>query len=309
MPDTQEWWPSNELERNLFVAITEGDSAEYGRLIAQSTLVIPELPFGGTSESERLRELFGPEIDFQLVFTSTEAMHQVLGTSVTSYRMLSFDDLVHWWTDPQRSMLLDPLLPIGTLLPIGSIAQLARGEDTLFTRDHLQDIAEDTVYAAVRETCLTGLGDGVDVLQDGVVAHEPVNDLEQQLTAALSTDDMAGFLLALAVADVFLPDPAQAPEPDADPRTGDLPAEGDQYLVLESGGVQAIPMFSSSAALSRVSRIGMTWIVRPFAEVADCWPSEDHVMCLNPGMDTELILTGEALYEIIADLVEALAEE
>ena len=96
---------------------------------------------------------------------------------------------------------------------------------------------------------------------------EPTNETERALVAALEADD----------------------------------------IPIPMGAQPVLTMFSSSDLLDRTGSPDLPREKVLFLDVLASWPEDDHMLCLDPGSRTEMILPGEAVAGLIDSIAEVLA--
>jgi hypothetical protein len=288
-----EWLPANEVERDLAVALETGDSRRYARILLSAPLFLPVLPEAGSELRDELERRLPLSHEHVLVFTSPAAISGVLGEFSRGWKETDMTSLARLWPDPRYQLALNPGLPIGAVLPLGALPRLADGSETLVAIDDLQERLVEETQAQIRQDCLAELGGG-----PGPIDVRPVNRTEVELLAAAKAQDADAFLETLINAEVVVP----TTESVADPLSM---AEAD-FPWQEVG--PAIPVFSTTAMLARAAPDVAHYVEAPFLLVAANWPSEEHVLCFNPGSSTELILSGDGVDQLIAAVAEGLSE-
>jgi hypothetical protein len=155
----------------------------------------------------------------------------------------------------------------------------------------------DEVLAEVRRLALAELGGDAEAASE----LEPANPLEDRLRDAVSRLDFDEFLLALIGSDVVLP----VIEPVADPHRIEQDDFPWRFLGDEESPV--VPMFSSERVLDTIAPANPPRVTVSFLDVLLHWPSNDHVLCLNPGTSMEMTLPGDSVPELVSALAEAAA--
>ncbi|MGW5645763.1 SseB family protein [Saccharopolyspora sp. NPDC003752] len=282
-----QWQPANDVEHELVAALEAGDSKRFAEIVLSAPLYLPVLPEPGTELRQELDELIPLERAHVFVFTSPEALSHVLGPFSSGHREVDAAALAQNWPHPDYCFALNFDLPIGATMSPESLARMAAGEEFLVPAED----AEAVVQAQIRRDCLAELGDGAE---PGVVP--PANELEEALAAAVELQDLDAYLAALVDADVVLP--------LSRPLTDDVDDTNFPWLLVGS----AIPVFTSAEMLSRAAAKVEHFTQLPFLVLAANWPQRQHVLCLNPGSGTELIIGGDGVGEIVAAAGAALSE-
>ncbi|KAA9160146.1 SseB family protein [Amycolatopsis acidicola] len=285
------WQPANQVERDMLTALQAGDSAAYARLVRAAPLYLPVLPDGGSLQlPEGLQQLFDEEN--VVVFTSEVSLYWLLSGLAAGHEQLNYDEVLARFPAGGGQLVINPALPIGVLLSPDEVDDVAEGRQTLMPVQDVQDTVIDGVLDEVRRMCLTELGSDIETAQAPL--GDAANDLERRLARAVESLDFDEFLLALLESDVVLPVTA---ETTATPAAADFP-----WRVLGAVDSPMIPVFSSATVLDRVAPGELPRVLVPFVEVLTHWPSEEHVLCFNPGTSMELTLPGNS----VPELVEAL---
>jgi hypothetical protein len=292
--ETAEWRPANEIEHGLMAALMAGDAREYARIVLSAPLYLPVPDAEGWPELE----LTGPHV---VAFTSLVGLSTVVGKDGLTYHEGDFPTLARFWPDPTVLLALNPGLPITATLPLNVLTGLADDDEVLVTANELGFAVAEESQAKVRQACLADLGDV------SPTSPEPMGKLETALTSAAVHGDTEAFLEALLGAEVVLPTEAVVTNPNLI-TTPDFP-----WHTVSVGGLPVIMMFSSEEMLDRIApaarpriRMPLPRIRVPFAAVLAGWPSDEHLLCLNPGSRTELFLSGEAIESLVTTLATAL---
>lgn len=286
--DTAQWRPANEIERDLLAALMAGDAREYARTVLSAPLYLPVPDAEGWPELA----LTGSHV---VAFTSLAGLSTVVGKDGLTYHEGDFPTLARFWPDPTVLLALNPNLPISATLPLNVLTTLADDDEILVTASELGFAVAEEAQAQVRHACLANLGSA------SPAGPEPMGELETALTSAAVDGDTEAFLSALVVAEIVLPTSATVTDLDL-VTTPDFP-----WHVVPVGGLPVITMFSSTEMLERVAPSSRPRIRVPFVAALAGWPSEEHLLCFNPGSRTELFLTGEAIASLVATLATAMA--
>ena len=283
------WQPANDLEYALRAAIDEGDTQTYARLILDGVFCVPVLSDPGTPEQDVLRDHLQLGERDLLVFTSSAELRRYLGPLAQGHRTASFAEL------SADRLIIDPGLPIGAVLPPGVVAELAAGRQPVVPMAEVANAVQDEFRTTVRLMVLDEFaGD-----REPRAGLPPSSALETALAAALADRDEDAYLRALVAGEVVVP------------TTGPVPANempGIPPLPWRLAGTEEVPVvtvFSSAAMLAEVVGADHHHTTDLLFNVFIRWPDEHHVLCFNPGADTEVILSGAAVLE----LVDAIAEE
>lgn len=292
-PDTEQvWQPANEVELALLNAVSEGDARGYARTVLSAPLYVPMPPTVDTEgwlEFVRALELDFPHVQ---AFTSLEGMSTVVTPFVSQYHEGDFAALARFWPDPDVVLAINPGLPISAVLPLNALTALAEGDESVLPAADLADAVSEEAQNRVRQACLAELGGGTPP-----VGPEPAGELETRLAGAADRGDAGAFLETLLDAEVVVPTTTAVENPDLI-TDADFP-----WRIVSVGGLAVVPMFTSAAMLDRVSSTEQPRVRVPFLTVLACWPSEEHLLCLNPSSQTELLLSGEAIEGLIGSLV------
>ena len=264
------WEPANETERALVAALEADDIPTFASIVMSARLYCPAV--GGRGEI--------------VAFTSPESLRTVMGDE-REYFEVDFGAL------PELPFVLNPGLPIAAAMPLPDFRALADGVVSPLSTGQLRAAVTDGVNSAIRKACLAELGDGSEPAE-----AQPGSELERRLRAAAADRDSDGFLEALLVAEVVVP--VTGPVPD---HGGDFP-----WRPVPMGAQPVLMMFSSSDLLDRTGSPAVPRERVLFLDVLASWPEDDHVLCLDPGSPTEMILPGEAVAGLIESIGEALAD-
>jgi hypothetical protein len=219
----------------------------------------------------------------------------VVGKDGLQYHEGDFPTLARFWPDPTVLLALNPGLPITATLPLNVLTGLADDDETLVTASELGFAVAEESQAKVREACLADLG---NVPPTG---PEPMGELETALTSAAVHGDTEAFLTALLGAEIVLPTETPVTDPNLI-TTPDFP-----WHTVPVGGLSVIMVFSSAKMLDRIAPAERPRVRTPFVAALAGWPSEEHLLCFNPGSRTELFLSGEAIASLAATPAWAMA--
>ncbi|WP_199434134.1 SseB family protein [Qaidamihabitans albus] len=296
----QAWRPATDTEQDMAAALEERDGRRYARLLESCRLYLPVLPDPGTPEWARLAAAFPFGRDYVLAFTSPETLRWVMGELAQHYHDVDFEALARIWPDSRYQLAVNPHVPIGVFLPIGTVPAMARGEVSLVSLDGLQGAATNALPRHVRRFCLAALGQAatepLDTGEEPLREYPPANDLERRLRDALDEQDGGGFALAVASAELVLPTGEAVPDP------GMIHQAGFPWRVVDAAGVPVIPVFSSPEMLERLGTPHRVQV--SFIDILVNWPSAEHVLCLNPGAMTELVLPGDTLSDMVGAVLD-----
>ncbi|MEU6642088.1 SseB family protein [Saccharomonospora sp. NPDC046836] len=304
-----DWQPANDVEHALTKALDEGDIQHYVQTLMAAVLYCPVLPERGTPEWELFEQTLPFDPEPVLAFTSPEALHTVLGNVVRDHRQTTLEALRPARPEPHEMLAVNPGLPIGAALPFHNVDQLIEEQHTVIPTDDIQAAMSEHLAALIRYRCMAELSGtepvGIEQLTRDALpkadAHsEPENELEEALAEAAEAGDMGTFLWVLSSSDVVVPITGSLSDVD-DVEDDELP-----WRVISCGSLQAIPMFTSEAELRRVAPDGVDHAQVPFIEILAAWPGEEFLLCLNPGSQTELVLPGEGMLELISTVQDAL---
>ncbi|MCP3802603.1 SseB family protein [Allokutzneria sp. A3M-2-11 16] len=287
------WSPANEVEREMAEALEAGDGPRFATTVMAAPLFLPVLPERG---SERWRELSAQlplDQPHVLVFTSPDAMGRLLGTYTRGHIQTDYASLLKRWPSPQFQLALNPGLPIGSVMAIGSMEALRTGKESLVSAEAVVELVEERINKRMRELCLVGLG-----LAAGTAPRPgpPANELEAHLAQAVAAADGEAFTAALWESEVVVPTTEPVPDPLA------IHGEDGTIRIPWAAFDEAIPVFTSEEQLRRSSGSWEHFAVVPFLAMLAAWPDAEHVLCVNPGADTELMLDGETLLSILIEL-------
>lgn len=292
-PDTEQvWQPANEVEFALLSAVSDGDARGYARTVLSAPLYVPLPPGPDTKGWLEFVQALGLDFNHVQAFTSLEGMSTVVAPFVTEYHEGDFATLARFWPDPTVVLAINPGLPINAVLPLNALSALADGDESILPAADLADAMAEEAQVRVRQACLAELGDG-----RRPVGPEPAGELEMSLAGAADRGDANAFLNALFDAEVVVPTTTAVADPDLI-TDSDFP-----WRIVSVGGLAVVPMFTSAAMLDRVASAEQPRALVQFLTVLACWPSEEHLLCLNPGSQTELFLSGETIENLVGSLV------
>lgn len=288
-----QWRPANEVETGMLAALEEGDSRRYAQLLREAPLYVPAAPEPGGPWPQSLPL---PEGNHVLVFTSEESLDWALGGVVDSWRETGIAALqeVH---PGDAQLVVNPGAPIGVYLVLGEVEDLAEGRQELLPVEEVQNAMVDEVLSEVRRLALADLGGDAEA----VAALQPANELEERLREAVTELDFDAFLLALIGSDVVLP----VTEPVGDPSL--IEDDGFPWRTVGDDEIPVVPLFSSERVLDTVAPGDGPRVTVSFLDVLLNWPTEDHVLCFNPGTSIELTLPGSSVPELVTAIAEASA--
>jgi len=289
------WQPDNEIERALQAALAERDGRRYAQLLLAAPVYLPVLPERDTPEWRELVSQLPLEREHLLVFTSPRSMEVVLGPFAPDHIATTFGEIrAQWRAGSTLQLAINPGLPIGVVLPPDALIALAEGREQLVAAADVQEAAYEQVRRRVRGLVLEEFGAG---REPGPVPP-PSNELEAQLAGAIGRQDEDAYLEALVNAQVIVATTGPAREPGGDVT----------WRTTSRGDFPVVVLFSSPAMLNRIAP-GQPHTTVPFLGVLAEWPDEDHVLCFNPGTETELILTGEGVFELVETVAGALSPD
>lgn len=292
-PDTEQvWQPANEVELALLSAVSQGDARDYARTVLSAPLYVPIPPGPDTTGWLEFVHALGLDFTHVQAFTSLEGMSTVVSPFVTEYHEGDFATLARFWPDPTVVLAINPGLPINAILPLNTLRALAEGGEAAVTAGDLADAMSEEAQIRVRQACLAELGNGAPP-----VGPEPAGELEMSLAGAADRGDANGFLATLLDAEVVVPTTTTVADPDV------ITESEFPWRTVSIGGLAVVPMFTSAAMLDRVASAEQPRARLEFLTVLACWPSEEHLLCLNPGSPTELFLSGEAIENLVGSLI------
>lgn len=268
---TASWEPADGTEHALAAALDADDLPAFARIVM----------------SARLCLLADRPVDEVVAFTSGESLRHVLGAE-REYTEVDFGALA-----PDRTLMLNPGLPIAASMPPADLRALAEGGARTLPIRELRAAMTYEVNTAVRQACLDELGDGTPPAE-----AEPASDLERKLVEAVENKDPDEFLDAVIFAEVVVPVTGPAPEPGQ----GVFP-----WRPVTVGALRVIPMFSSASLLDRTAAPNTARATVSFLDALADWPEEDHMLCLDPGSRTELVLPGDTVAGLIDSIAESIA--
>ncbi|WP_431904124.1 SseB family protein [Amycolatopsis thermoflava] len=289
------WQPGNDLEHALMTAIEDGDPRRYARLVLDATFYVPVLPDPGTAERDEVTRQLGLTEHDILVFTSPAALGRFLGPVARGHVTATFAELTaNVREEDEARFIIDPGLPITAVLPPAVVPELAEGRQATAPVSELRDVVRDEVRRLVPLLALAEFAGEAEPRTD----LPPSNALENALAAALAERNEDAYMQALISGEVVVPTTGPVP-------VNDLP--GIPPLPWQLAGTDEIPVitvFSSVAMLEAVAGKEQHHTTDLLFNVFARWPDERHVLCFNPGADTQLVLSGQAVLEI-TDLIAA----
>lgn len=268
---TASWEPADGTEHALVAALDADDLPAFARIVMSARLCLPA----------------DSTVDEVVAFTSGESLRHVLGDE-RQYTEVDFGALA-----PDRTLMLNPGLPIAASMPPADLRALAEGGARTLPIRELRAAMTNEVNTAIRQACLDELGNGTPPAE-----AEPASDLERKLVQAVENEDPDEFLDAVIFGEVVVPVTGPAPEPGQ----GVFP-----WRPVSVGALRVIPMFSSVALLDRTAAPNTPRATVSFLDALADWPEEDHMLCLDPGSRTELVLPGETVAGLIDSIAETLA--
>lgn len=280
----------------MLAALEAGDGRRYAELARSSTLYLPTLADG--AQADWPEGLPGVDDEHALVFTSPVTLFRALAGHVRGYEETTFEGLGQRWPGPDTQVLLNAGTPIGVFLTIKQITDLAEGTESLVPVSDVQDAIVDGVIEDVRARCLADLGSDGDVAARVMTTVSP-NALETALEKAVESVDFDAFLLALLDSEVVVltteavPDPSRIAERDF------------PWRVVGEEEAPVVPVFSSAEVLDVVVPGGHHRVQVPFLDLVAAWPSQEYLLCFNPGTATELTLPAGGVPELAAAVAEA----
>ncbi|WP_027941965.1 SseB family protein [Amycolatopsis taiwanensis] len=291
------WQPANEIERELVRALEEEDSKRYAEIVLSAPLYLPVLPESGTPEWHELMRLLPMDDPHVIAYTSAETLAEVLGRFTRGHVETTYHAMAAGWPpEAGLSLALNPGLPIGFAGSVEAIYQLAEGRESLVAITDLQDAVLAEARTQIRQGVLAELGGGPP-------ESAPANPLENELAEAIGKQDQEGYLAALLGGQVVVPTTEQVPGPAA------IDAPGFPWQVRKIRDLPVITLFSSSAMMARIAPSVRHSLVVPFLGVIGNWPDDEHALCFNPGADSELILTGDGVMDLVGQVAEVLQAE
>jgi hypothetical protein len=289
------WQPANDLERDLLAAMEADDSKRYAELLRSSVWYVPEFsddaPGAARGADAYRAEMGENRAAIAAVFTSPFTLFWSLGNLATGYQEYDLADLRRRHPDPDQPLAVNPGVPIGVLLTLRELDEMADGRVVLTEVDELLADAADRAQAQIRDICLTRLGGGES--KPAAIDEGSANNLEAKLIDCVENLDFDGFIDALmdSVVVVVTSRPVAG--------SHEIRGRGFPWWIAEhADGRRAIPLFSSATALRKAAAVQTHWIEAPFVDVAANWPGSGHILCFNPGTAVELILPGDAVRQL-----------
>ncbi|GHE91913.1 hypothetical protein GCM10017786_25630 [Amycolatopsis deserti] len=289
------WQPGNDLEHALMAAIEEGDPQRYARLVLEATFCVPVLPDPGTPEREEVTRQLGLSEHDILVFTSPDVLGRFLGPVARGHTTATFAELTAGVAEAEQArLIIDPGLPITAVLPPAVVPELAEGRQATAPVSELRDVVRDEVRRLVPLLALAEFAGDREPRTD----LPPSNALEHALAVALAERNKDAYMRALVSGEVVVPTTGPVPVNDR-PGIPPLP-----WRLAGTDEIPVITVFSSVAMLEAVAGKGQHHTTDLLFNVFIRWPDERHVLCFNPGAETEVVLSGQAVLEI-TDVIAA----
>ncbi|TCP53585.1 type III secretion system (T3SS) SseB-like protein [Tamaricihabitans halophyticus] len=288
----QEWQAANDAERAIVAALADGDGQRLGQLLENIPLYLPGLDDDNLGAMLAFNDELPDPAGYVLLYTSAESLQWALGDLAKEYWETDLHTIRAHWPGPEHRLALNARTPIGIFLPIGALAQLAAGQETLVPAQDARATEVSDTAGRVRHSCLRVLRHDAEREAADLKDHSPTNELETELSAATEQQDSDGYLAALASADILVPTESQGQQ---------RPADADSSLDLlvgQDNDFAAVPVFTSVDLLRSAADETIDWIQTPFARLIAQWPSDEHILCVNPGFHTELILPGNVVLSL-----------
>ncbi|GAB3579766.1 hypothetical protein GCM10027445_48950 [Amycolatopsis endophytica] len=277
------WQPGNDLEHALQTAIDDGDPRRYARLVLDATFYVPVLPDPGTPDHDEVTRQLGLAEGDVLLFTSPEVLGGFLGTFARGHDQVRFADVT------AKRLIIDPGLPIGAVLPPEAVPELAEGRQDTVPMSEVRDVVRDELYTVIPMMVLDEFAGDREPRTD----LPPSNALESTLAAALAGRNEDAFMQALVTGEVVVPTTRPVPVNDR-PGIPPLP-----WRLAGTDEIPVITVFSSAAMLEEVAGKDQNHTTDLLFNVFIRWPDERHVLCFNPGAETQLVLSGTAVLEMV----------
>ncbi|OXM72970.1 hypothetical protein CF166_12920 [Amycolatopsis sp. KNN50.9b] len=192
----------------------------------------------------------------------------------------------------EARFIIDPGLPITAVLPPAVVPELAEGRQATAPVSELRDVVRDEVRRLVPLLSLAEFAGDREPRTD----LPPSNALEHALAAALAERNEEAYMRALVSGEVVVPTTGPVPANDL-PGIPPLP-----WRLAGTDEIPVITVFSSVAMLEEVAGKDQHYTTDLLFNVFIRWPDERHVLCVNPGAETEMVLSGQAVLEI-TDLI------
>ncbi|SHN75422.1 SseB family protein [Cryptosporangium aurantiacum] len=271
------WRPANEPELLLYHALLRADTGRYFRVVTESPLYLAAV----SAPERRLVTWERGGRTHLLAFTSPEGLARCLGTEADTVLRVDYPGLLRDWPNPDWWLALNPTLPIDAALPVGEVADAARGE-TEFALPVVD------AYAGVPSLDpLPGAGGA------------PANDIEETMADVLAQGNVPLLLDLLVFADVLLP--VLRPVDDGvaldDPRFpwAALPLTPDSPEVEPAIGV-----FTSEERLAEAAPgVAVPALRLPLLEVAAVWPGAEYALVVNPDSGLRARLPGDQVPALV----------
>jgi SseB protein N-terminal domain len=289
-----EWQPANTMEASMLAALEAGDGARYAQLLRSATLYLPVTEKGDAEWPGWLPPIGAGQT---VAFTSPEALFSVFGPMASGYEERDLAALRMQYGDGDQQLVIDPNTPVGTYLSFNDIDELASGKELLMPMHELEDSLIDGVLDEVRTMCLNELGSDAETAAEAL-DERSANELEARLLAAVDEQDFDAFVFALVASDVVVL--TTRPVPNATQITSlDLP-----WRVVGGEESPVLPVFTSTTVSDRIAPNDPHRLRLPFMTLLTHWPSDEHLLLVNPGTVTELTVPGPA----VAGLLDAAKE-
>lgn len=289
------WEPATKIEQAMLAALSDGDSNRFVQLLKSATLYLPRwIPSSGI-----IAEILpGVAEDQTVVFTSAETLFWSLGAAASGYDTYDLRLLVEQLSDQEAEMVINPGTPVGVLLSLSELDEVASGHQSLDSRQAVRDSVMDETLASVRAVCLDDLGGSQEAAEAASADSTYLTELESNLRSAVSDLDFDSFLATLVTSDVVVPTQHL-------PESEQLHDSHIRWRITGDAEIQIVPVFSSARMLKQIASQDIPHTRAHFTEVLRNWPGQDYVLCFNPGTGTELILPGASLTELLAALDSA----
>jgi hypothetical protein len=277
------WQPGNDLEHALQAAIDEGDPRRYARVVLDASFYVPVLPDPGTPDHDEVTRQLGLDEGDVLLFTSPAVLGGFLGAFARGHHEARFADVT------AKRVIIDPGLPIGAVLPPEAVPELAEGRQDTVPMSEVREAVQEELRTVIPLMVLDEFAGN----REPRTALPPSNALESTLAAALAGRNEDAFMQALVTGEVVVPTTGPVPVNDR-PGIPPLP-----WRLAGTDEIPVITVFSSVAMLEEVAGKDQHHTTDLLFNVFIRWPDERHVLCFNPGADTQVVLSGEAVLEMV----------